>query len=498
MTTITISDEVVARHRAAAAALPKGRLVIGGEDLFTASGGVYEHADPSTGEVIASVPMAGAKEAELAADAAAAAFPVWAAMPARERARLLFRLADLIEADKENLGLIDALEIGTPAVFTVARKAGNAADWFRHYAGYADKITGTVYQGEVADGSLTYSVPEPVGVVAAIAGWNFTFLSVAWKLAPALAAGCTVVIKATEFTSWSVIRFMELVAEAGFPSGVVNFVNGQKEPAQALITHPAIAKVSFTGGPSTARSIAQTLAGNLTPAVLELGGKSAYLVFADADLDAAVQSAIGFACANSGQVCASPSRVLVEDSIYDEFLARAKGFVEHLKIGDPLEPDTYMGPLGHAAHFDKVLGDIAQARQDQAGVLEWGGDPVEGSPGYFVQPAIFGDVDPTSRLATEEVFGPVISVFRFKTEEEAVELANSLPYGLSAYAWTNDVKRAIRLGNQLQAGAVNINKIQDVDPAVAFGGVGISGYGKEGGRIGLDEFVHYKAVSIAR
>jgi aldehyde dehydrogenase (NAD+) len=291
---------------------------------------------------------------------------------------------------------------------------------------------------------------------------------------------------------------MELVEQAGFPAGVVNFINGQKESAQALISHPAVAKVTFTGGPSTARSILGTMAANLTPAVLELGGKSANLVFADADLDLAVQTTIGFACANTGQVCVSPSRVLVEDSIHDEFMAKAKAVMSNLTVGDPLDADTYMGPIGHAAHFAKVLGDIDQAKQDQAGTLEWGGDRVADSAGFFVSPALFSDVDPASDLATQEVFGPVVSVFRFSTEDEAVALANSLPYGLSAYAWTNDLQRALRLGNALHAGAVNINKVQETEPMVPFGGIGFSGNGKEGGRIGLDEFVHYKTVSIAR
>ncbi|ALJ18865.1 aldehyde dehydrogenase family protein [Microbacterium sp. No. 7] len=495
--TVQITDDIRARHREAAAQLPEGRLIIGGEPLTSASGGTYEHVDPTTGEVIASVPLAGAAEAGKAAAAAAAAFPAWAATPALERARLLHRLADLVDAEGDRLGVIGALEIGTPVPLMKHSMVPTAARWYRHYAGYADKITGTVYQA-AGDTSLTYSVPEPLGVVAAIAGWNFTFLSISWKLAPILAAGNTVVIKTTEFTSWSAIRFMELVEEAGFPPGVVNFVNGRKESAQALISHPAIAKVSFTGGPETARSIAGTLADGLVPAVLELGGKSADLIFADADLDRAVAATIGFACGNTGQVCAAPTRVLVEDSVYDAFMERAKAVAGALRIGDPLEEGTYMGPLGHAAHFRKVLDDIDRAREDGAGTLEWGGDRIEGTDGFFVQPAIFGDVDPSSALATREVFGPVVSVFRFTTEEEAVALANALPYGLSAYAWTNDVTRAIRLGNALRAGAVNINKIQETEPAVAFGGVGISGYGKEGGRIGLDEFVHYKAVSIAR
>lgn len=490
-------ESTVERHREAAKLLPKARLIIGGEDVLTASAGVYEHVDPTTGEVIASVPMAGAAEAVRAAAAAAAAFPAWAATPGVERARLLNRLGDLVDADAERIGVISALEIGNPAAMTQFSMVPNAARWYRHYAGYADKIDGTVYQSG-ADESLTYSVPEPLGVVAAIPGWNFTFMSISWKLAPILAAGNTVVIKTTEYTSWSAIRFMELVEEAGFPAGVVNFINGQKESAQALISHPKIAKLTFTGGPSTARSIVSTLAENLTPSVLELGGKSANLVFADSDLDTAVQTTIGFACANTGQVCASPSRVLVEESVYDEFLVKAKQVIAHLKIGDPLDADTYMGPLGHAAHFAKVLDDIDRAEQDQAGTLEWGGGRLAGSEGYFVSPAIFSDVDPSSDLATQEVFGPVISIFKFTSEDEAVELANSLPYGLSAYVWTNNLQRAIRMGNALHAGSVNVNKVQDTEPVVSFGGVGFSGSGKEGGRIGLDEFVHYKAVSIAR
>jgi aldehyde dehydrogenase (NAD+) len=240
-----------------------------------------------------------------------------------------------------------------------------------------------------------------------------------------------------------------------------------------------------------------TLSGNLTPAVFELGGKSASLVFADADLDQAVAATVGFAFSNTGQVCAAPTRVLVEDAVYDAYVAKAQQFVAALPIGDPLDPDTYIGPLGHGAHYEKVKADIRQAVEDEAGVLLWGGESMD-LDGFFVQPAIFGDVDPASALGSEEFFGPVLSVFRFSSEEQAVELANSLPYGLSAYAWTKDLARGIRLGNTLRAGAVNVNKIQNTDPEVPFGGVGISGFGKEGGRVGIDEFIHYKTVSIAR
>jgi aldehyde dehydrogenase (NAD+) len=321
----------------------------------------------------------------------------------------------------------------------------------------------------------------------------------AWKLGPALATGCTVVLKPAEQTPLSALRLGELCLEAGIPEGVVNVVTGLGDAGSALVTHPGVDKISFTGGPATARRIMADAALSLKPVVFELGGKSANLLFADTDLDTVVPYCAAFAMSNTGQGCALPTRLLVERPIYDEVIARVTGVIAHLPVGDPLDPTTYIGPLINEAARDRVQGMVAKAVEDGAGRLVYGGERID-SDGYFVSPTVFADVDNRSDLAQQEVFGPVLAITPFDTEDEAVALANDSEYGLSAYIQSRDITRVNRLVPRLKAGTVYVNPGPNpiTSPATPFGGVGMSGFGREGGKAGLDEFINVKGVGIGR
>jgi len=374
-----------------------------------------------------------------------------------------------------------------------------AFEWTHYYAGWADKIEGVVVSGFSPADELAYTLAEPYGVVGHIITWNAPLLSLSMKVPPSLAAGNTVVIKPAEFTPFTALLFAELAREAGIPDGVVNVVQGGGAAGEALVRHPGIGKVSFTGGPSTAKRIMATAAESLKPVLFELGGKSPNLLFADADLDAAVAYSAAFSMSCVGQGCALPTRLLVEESIYDEVVETVVATVEALPIGDPLDPASYFGPLVNAAARERVVGMIDAARSDGAGTLRTGGSGMD-TPGFFVEPTVFVDVDNGSDLAQQEVFGPVLAVTSFRDEEHAVELANDTAYGLSAYLQSRDVRRVNRLVPRLRAGTVFVNQGPNpiTQPGRPFGGVGLSGFGREGGKAGLDEFLMLKGVGIGR
>jgi aldehyde dehydrogenase (NAD+) len=373
----------------------------------------------------------------------------------------------------------------------------NATEWTEYYAGWADKLEGLVVASG-PDEPFIHTLCEPRGVCALIVPWNGPLLLLGMKTAPALAAGNTLVIKPPEHAPFTSVRFVELAQEAGVPPGVINLVIGNAECGAALVEHPGIDKISFTGGPDTARRIMASAATNLTPALFELGGKGANLIFADADLDDVMPFAASFAVFNAGQSCASPTRMLVERSIYREVTERTEAIIRSLSLGDPLDPVTFMGPLALAASQARVLGVIERALSEKAGHMVLGGKAGEGelADGYFVQPTIFTDVDPNSHLAQNEVFGPVLSIIPFDTEEEALSIANGTAFGLSSYVQTGDARRARRLAAELRSGTISINGAFPVDRRAPFGGVGLSGFGYEGGRAGIDEFIHKKTVLI--
>jgi aldehyde dehydrogenase (NAD+) len=469
-----------------------GGLLIGGEWADEASGGRFDHVNPTTGKLQTSFPLAGAAEVDAAVEAARAALPAWRREAPAERRRILVKLAELIRDRGQELITISMLECGIPS--TLAR-AAITAEWVEQAAGWAERLYGDVIPTDPA--LFDYTTREPVGVVAVLLTWNAPLNSLGLTVAAPLAAGCTVVLKPSELAPFTALSFGKLCLEAGIPPGVVNVLAGAGETGAALVGHPSVDKISFTGGRATARKIAATCAETLKPALFELGGKSANLVFGDADLDEAVRTTLVFT-ARTGQGCTVPSRLLVQSSIYDEFVEKAAAAARSVKLGDPFAPDTEMGPVISQAACERILGMIDRARADGATLVAGGrrGDG-ELAPGFFIEPTVFANVDNASELGREEVFGPVLAAMRFEHEEEAIALANDSPYGLAAYVHTRDISRALRLAGRLEAGSVGINGgTVPGGPFAPFGGTKQSGYGKIGGLAGVLEFTRTKNVQV--
>ena len=480
----------------AEAGLRPGRMLIGGEWLAEGSAGEFVHMNPSTGRPHPPVPLAGPAEVEQAAAAAREAQPAWRALPADVRRDLMVRLAGLIRERASELGTLVSLDNGSPC----RNSAGGpmmAADNFSYFAGWVDKVAGELIPTWPAP-ALDYAVLEPYGVVAAIIPWNAVMHNIGQVLGAALAAGNCVLLKAPELAPFAALRFGELVVEAGFPPGVVNIVAGGADCGRALVAHPGIDKVHFIGSGATARQIMASAAETLKPVTFELGGKSANLVFADADITAAAAYSAFLSMANSGQGCLLPTRLLVEESVYDQVVEAVVGFARAMKVGDPFDEATMMGPVISAQACERILGVIERARAEGSGELLAGGGRVGGelAGGYFVEPTLFGNVDNASDLAQHEVFGPVLAVIRFRDEDDAVALANDTKYGLAAYLHTNDLRRAHRVASALEAGMVSVNGFTGVHPGAPFGGVKQSGFGRMGGRYGLEDFLRPKNVYI--
>jgi aldehyde dehydrogenase (NAD+) len=494
---VSTSSSMLDRHARAAEALPNGDMLIGGE-WRAADGSASEHVNPSVGRAQGTFAMAMPADIDEAVSAARAALPAWKAMPVDERRRLLLDIAQGLIAAADEFKVIAALENGQPSA--QARAAAiRAADQFQYYAGWTDKIDGrvpAVYPGHALD----FTKPEPYGVIAALTTWNGPVTAIGRKIAPALATGNTVVLKAPELAPYSSQRFAQVCVAAGLPRGVLSVLTGGPDVGSYLVAHSEVDKIHMTGSPATARKIMAASAAHLTPQAFELGGKSANIVFGDADLDKAAAFAATMGTArNAGQGCVLPTRLLVDDVIYDEFTAKVVGVANSVRMGDPLDADTVMGPLISSAACERVLGTIRDAVANSYGRLLTGGERGSGAlaDGFFVKPTVFGDVDNQSSLAQEEIFGPVLSIIRFKTEEQAIELANATRYALAGYVFTNDLNRAIRVSDQIDAGYISVNGANPMPPTAPFGGHRDSGFGREGGREGLSEFLRHKNFYIA-
>jgi acyl-CoA reductase-like NAD-dependent aldehyde dehydrogenase len=473
-------------------------VFIGGQWRPPASGETYATINPATEETSAQVAKGDERDIDLAVQAARRAFDQgpWPRMAAAERARMLWKLADLITGNLDEMARLESVNTGKTLFDSGKVELPFAAEVFRYYAGWTTKIHGETLN--LREGAFTFTLRQPLGVVGAIVPWNFPFLLASWKIAPALAAGNTVVLKPASLTPLTALRFAELTQEAGLPEGVFNVVPGPGAKAgMALVRHPGVDKIAFTGSTEVGKGIMREAAGSLKRVSLELGGKSPNIVLADADLDAALRGALTGIFYNKGEVCAAGSRLLVEQRIHDEFVARLLERVKGLKVGDPMDKATRMGPVVSAQHLESVLRYVEAGRREGA-TLAAGGERarVGDGRGYFVQPTVFTDVTSAMRIAREEIFGPVLSVIPFKDADDAVAQGNETFYGLAAAVWTRDVGKALRVARSLRAGTVWVNAYNLYDAALPFGGFKESGFGRELGQAGLDLYTEVKSVWV--
>jgi aldehyde dehydrogenase (NAD+) len=469
-------------------------LLIDGKRVPALSGRYFDTLNPATEQVIARVAEADAADIDAAVRSARAAFEgAWGHMRAADRGHALLRLADLIRQNIDELVELESLDSGKPVSAIRRQDLPAVLDTLAYYAGWADKINGQVIPAR--PDALTYTVREPMGVVAAIVPWNFPLMIGMWKIAPALACGCTVVLKPAELTPLTALRIGELALEAGFPPGVLNVVSGfGKTAGQALVDHPDVDKVTFTGSPGVGRQILRSAAGNLKRVTLELGGKSANIIFPDADLDAAVKAAGSGIFFNAGQVCSAGSRILVHEKIHDEVVERLAARANMIRLGDPKNSATAMGPLISAGQMKRVLDYIEVGKNEGARIAA--GGTRHGDKGYFVNPTIFTDVEHGMRISQEEIFGPVAAVLRFKDDEDAIRLANGTSYGLAAGVWTADIGRGHRFAKRLKGGTVWVNTFGPTDVRLPWGGARDSGFGREHGESAIENFTEPKVVWI--
>jgi aldehyde dehydrogenase (NAD+) len=475
-----------------------GQLFIDGKWLNAASGKTYPSINPATGEVLTQIADGDARDADAAVQAARRAFESgpWVEMSASDRGRILWKIGDLVDKYNEELGTLETLDNGKPIFESCQVDMPMVAEVFRYYAGWATKIHGETVP--VRGPFLHYTLREPIGVVAAIVPWNFPLLLASWKIAPALAAGNTVVLKPAPWTSLTALRLAEIAQEAGLPAGVLNVITGASdELGRALVRHPGVSKVAFTGSTMTGQEIARVSADTLKHVTLELGGKSPNIVLADADIDGAVRGATIGIFYGKGEVCAAGSRLFIEHKIHDEFMQKLVERAKKLQPGDPLDPKTKFGALVSEPQMNKVLSYIEKGKSEGAKLVAGGERSSAGNgKGYFVQPTVFDNVKNDMTIAREEIFGPVLAAIEFDDIEDAVREANKNPYGLAAAVWTRDIGKAHRIARRLEAGTVWINTYNNYDPAAAFGGFKMSGYGRELSMHALESYTQVKSVWV--
>ncbi|WP_040831235.1 aldehyde dehydrogenase family protein [Nocardia jiangxiensis] len=473
--------------------------LIGGVHVASESGATFPTINPSTTDVLAQVADGTAEDVDLAVAAARRAIAgPWKDLTPGERSKILWRIADLIEQHAEDFAVLEALDTGKSVTMARLVDVPLVVEWFRYFAGWPTKLVGESIPvtAPASPGKyLAYTCREPVGVVGAIIAWNFPLLLVSWKLAPALAAGNTVVLKPAEQTPLTAALFGQLIQEAGIPDGVVNIVQGTGESVgAALVAHPGVDKISFTGSTEVGKLIVHASADNLKKVTLELGGKSPNIIFADADLEAAIPGAANAIFFNQGEACTAASRLFVHADVYDQVVAGIAKIARHIKIGDSLDPDALIGPVVSSEQLDRVLGYLKAAEEEGARVVAGGGR--HGDTGYFVEPTILVDTRPGMKVVDEEIFGPVLTVQRFETTEEVIEAANDTSYGLAAGIWTQDLSLAHKVAAELRAGSVWVNSYNVLDPALPFGGYKQSGWGREHGAAVFDSYTETKTVVV--
>ena len=473
------------------------QMLIDGAWVDAGDGSTFESANPATGELWAEIPEATADDVDLAVRAAHRAFSEgpWATMTPTERGRYLRRLAGLLAEKSEELGRVETIDTGKMLKET-RWQAKYISEFFHYYAGCADKIQGATLPIDKPDLHV-FTTREPLGVVAAIVPWNSQMFLVAVKLGPALAAGNTVVLKASEHASAPLLAFGKLIEEAGFPPGVVNIVTGHGEPCGRVLTsHPLVTRISFTGGPGSARHVVRNSAENFAQVSLELGGKSPVVVFEDADIESAVNGSIAGIFGATGQSCVAGSRIYLQESVADEFLERMVGLAREIRIGDPLEEDTQMGPLATTGQLECIEREVAHALEEGGKLLHGGKRPAELNHGLYYEPTIIECPRQDLRIVDTELFGPVLSVLRFRNEAEVIGLANDSRHGLAAGIFTRDGARALRVSRAIRAGIVWVNTYRVVSPIAEFGGFKESGYGRESGLQAIYDYTRPKTVWV--
>lgn len=474
--------------------LPVSQLLIDGQWIDAVDANQFPVINPATEELISMVAEARAEDVDMAVRAAHRALHEgpWGRMSGAERGRILYKLADLIETQSEDLVILESLNAGKPLAATRRQDIAAAIDTLRYYAGWADKLAGEVVPSR--GDALTYVERVPVGVIGAIVPWNFPLMNAVWKIAPALACGNTVVLKPAELTPLSALKLGELALAAGLPAGVWNVVPGFGTTAgQALVDHPLVNKISFTGSPGVGKHIMASAAKHCKHVTLELGGKSPNVVFDDADIELAVKAASSGIFFNAGQVCSAGSRILVQRGVYERFVEAFARRAQGIRVGDPFDPQTHMGPVISKVQQQKILGYIEAGEREGARLVQGGSAGAE--RGYFVQPTVFADVHNDMSIAREEIFGPVAAVLPFDTETDAISIANDSPFSLAAALWTKDVGRAHRVAKGLHAGTVWINTYGHTDARLPWGGLGgDSGVGRDLGRAALDNYTEQKTV----
>jgi aldehyde dehydrogenase (NAD+) len=480
--------------------MQKYQMHIGGQWVDAADGEVFESSNPYTGKPWALIPRGRGADAERAVEAAHAAFSSgeWPRLTASARGHLLRRLGDLVAENAERLARIEVTDNGK-LISEMLGQVRYLPQWYYYFGGLADKLEGAVIPIDKPD-TFNFTRHEPLGVCVAITPWNSPLLLATWKLAPGLAAGNTFVLKPSEFTSASALEFAELVEQAGFPPGVVNVVTGfGSEVGEPLVTHPKVAKVAFTGSEAGGQRVYEAAARGLKRVTLELGGKSPNIVFDDASLDDAVKGVISGIFAATGQTCIAGSRLLVQQSIHNDFLDRLVAFAETAKMGDPQDAETQVGPVTTPPQYKKILDYIEIAKGEGAACVLGGGpaDRPEAGEGWFVEPTIFTGVNNRMRIAQEEVFGPVLAAIPFRDEDEAIEIANDIPYGLAAGVWTQSIRRALKMSERLKAGTVWVNTYRAVSYMSPFGGYKRSGLGRENGMEAIRDYMQTKSVWIS-
>ena len=477
-----------------------GKLFIDGKAEDALSGKTIAVMNPATGEIVTTVPEAGPEDVERAVSAARRTFEsgAWRKMDVSQRERIIWRIGELIDKNKEELGMLESLNNGKTYREALRGDIPPTADIFYYYAGWTRKIYGETIP---VDGNyLNYTLREPMGVVGMIAPWNYPMLIAGWKVAPALATGCSMVIKPSEMTPLTTLKLAEYCLEAGVPEGVVNVVTGYGATGEMLARHMDVDKIAFTGSVRTARALMKASGeSNLKRLSLELGGKSPNIIFPDADLDRALKSAFWGIYANKGEVCSAGSRLLVHEKVYDEFVGKLADRAAKMKLGDPLDPATEMGSQISRLQLEKILAYIESGKQEGAEVVAGGERDTEGqkAKGFFIKPTVFAGVKPQMKIAQEEIFGPVLSAIKFKDADEAAEIANCTIYGLVSAVWTHDIGVAHRLAHRIKAGSVWINAYNCFDSSSPFGGYKQSGFGREMGPHALESYTQIKSVWVA-